>query len=422
MMLETLLILAAMVLLLLLQGFFSGSEIALVNADKFKLRHLAAQGHKGAERALRLFQRPEVLLGTTLVGTNVSLVALTTLGTLLMINWFGPYGDLLAFLIYTPLFLIFGEVVPKSVYQQKADQLAPRIIVPLYMFSRLFYPVVWLISKFARLAVRLVGVKASHQSPFMTRDQVRMILESVEQAANVDVFDRDRLLRAVRFAEKTVGEVMTPIAEVTMLSHRQSSLEAINVARRHGYFRLPVYEDEPGQIIGVVALDIWDLMDPALHERELSGITKPALYVVENQPLDELLAELQQRDDHMAIVVDEFGSAIGMVTLEELLEQVLGDVVSLGYNFDAHIPNHKAKIEKLENDRYRIDGRVLISDLFEVLGISASHPHFHTIGGLLMNQLHHLPKPGESITLSGYRFTVEAVTEKSVKSIMVERL
>lgn len=419
-MIETLLILFAMVFLLLLQGFFSGSEIALVNADKFKLRHLAAHGHKGAQRVLRMFQHPEVLLGTTLVGTNVSLVSLTTLGTLLMINWLGPYGDLLAFLVYTPLFLIFGEVVPKSVYQQKADQLAPRIIGPLYVFSLIFYPVVWLFSRLARLAARLVGIKASRHNPFMTRDQVRMILESAEQAANVDVFDRDRLLRAVKFAEKTVGEVMTPIAEVTMLSHRQSSNEAINVARRHGYFRMPVYKDEPGQILGVVALNIWELMDPTLHERELSELLKPAFYVVENQPLDELLAELQQREDHMAIVVDEFGSAIGMVTLEELLEQVLGEVVNLGYNFDSHVIHHKAVIERQDRGRYRIEGRVLLSEVFEELGISVQHPHSHTLGGLMMMQLRHLPRPGESISLSGYRFTVEAVTEKGVKSILVE--
>lgn len=418
----TLFILLLMVLLLLLQGFFSGSEIALVNADKFKLRHLAAHGHKGAQRVLRMFQRPEVLLGTTLVGTNISLVALTTLGTLLMIELFGPYGDLLAFFLYTPLFLIFGEVVPKSVYQQKADQLAPRIIYPLYLFSRLLYPVIWIFSKLARVIVRLVGVKPSHQSPFMTRDQVRMIIEGAEQAANIDVFDRDRLLRAVKFAESTVGEVMIPIAEVTMLSHRQSSSEAINVARKHGYYRLPVYEDVPGQIVGVVALDIWELMDPGLRERPLHELCKPVLYVVENQPLDELLAELQQRNDHMAIVVDEFGSAIGMVTLEELLEQVLGEVVNLGYNFEAHEPRNRASIEKLGEGCYRLDGRVLLSELFEFLGISVSHPYSHTIGGLMMHQLRHLPKPGESITLSGYRFTVEAVTEKGVKSIVTEPL
>ncbi|MCW8829685.1 MAG: hemolysin family protein [Gammaproteobacteria bacterium] len=415
----TLLILLVMVLLLLAQGFFSGSEIALVNADKLKLRHLASKGHKGAKRVLKMFEQPEVLLGTTLVGTNVSLVALTTLGTLLMIQLFGRYGDLIAFLFYTPLFLIFGEVVPKSVYQQKADQLAPRIIFPLHLFSLLFYPVVWIFSHLARLIVRLVGVKPSHHSPFMTRDQVRMMVESAEQASNVDVFDRDRLLRAIKFAESTVGEVMTPIAEVTMLSHHQSCSEAINIARKHGYFRLPVYEDEPGQIIGVVALNIWDLMDPGLSERPLADLWRPVLYVAENQPLDELLAELQQRDDHMAIVVDEFGSAIGMVTLEGLLEQVLGEVVSIGYTFEAHLPKHRAKIERLGDGRYRIDGRVLLSDLFEELGIPISYPHAHTIGGLLMKQLRHLPRPEESVSLSGYRFTVESVTERSVKSIIV---
>lgn len=419
-MIETLLIILAMIALLLLQGFFSGSEIALVNADKLKLRHLAANGHKGAQHVLRMFRHPEVLLGTTLVGTNVSLVTLTTLGTLLMIEWFGPYGDIIAFLFYTPLFLIFGEVVPKSVYQQKADQLAPRIIAPLRFFSLLFYPVVWVFSRLARLAVRLAGVKASHHSPFMTRDQVRMMLESAEQAANVDVFDRDRLLRAVKFAEKTVGEVMLPIAEVTMLSHRQGINEAISIARQHGYFRLPVYEDEPGQILGVLALDIWDLMDPELPEHSLKELIKPALYVVENQPLDELLAELQQRDDHMAIVVDEFSSAIGMVTLEDLLEQVLGEVVNLGYNFEAHESHYQAVIEDIGNGRYRIDGRMLLSDLFEELGIAVPHSHFYTIGGLLMTELHHLPRPGESIIFAGYRFTVEAVTEKGIKHIVAE--
>lgn len=420
-MIETLLVLLAIVLLLLLQGFFSGSEIAMVNADKFKLRHLAAKGHRGAEKVLRMFQHPEVVLGTTLVGTNVSLVTLTTLGTLLMINWFGPYGDLIAFFVFTPLTLIFGEVVPKSVYQQKSEELAPRIVYPLQFFSLLFYPAVWLFSGAARLAVRIVGVKPSHHSPFITRDQVRLILEGTEQASNVDVFDRDRLLRAVKFAEKTVGEVMIPIAEVTMLSHHQTTNEAINLSRQKGYFRLPVYEDEPGQIIGVIALDIWDLMDPKLRERPLEELYRPALFVVENQPLDELLAELQQRADHMAIVVDEFGSAIGMITLEELLEQVLGEVVNLGYNFDAHLPRHRATIEKLEKGRYRIEGRVLLSELFERLNISASHIHSHTIGGLLMHQLRHIPKPGESIELAGYSFTVEAVSEKGVKSVIAQQ-
>jgi CBS domain containing-hemolysin-like protein len=414
------LILLVMVPLMLLQGFFSGSEIALVNADKFKMKHLASLGHKGAQLYMKMFQRPEVILGTTLVGTNISIVALTTLGTLLMIKLFGAYGDLLAFITFTPLFLIFGEVVPKSVYQQKANVLAPIVIFPLRLFSLLFYPVVFVFSRLARLATRLVGVKASHGSLFITREQVRVILEDAEQMANVDVFDRDRLIRAVRFAETTVADVMIPIAEVTMLSHRQSTHEAIAIAREHGYFRLPVYEDEPGNILGVVVLGIWELMDPQLKTKSLEELRTSVWYVVENQPVDEILDELQQRQDHMAIVVDEFGSAMGMITLEDVLERVVGEVINIGYSYEAYIPRHKGKIEKLGVGRYRIDGRVLISDVADATGILLANTTMHTIGGMLMDSLRHLPKPGESVVVSSYRFTVDEVTDKGIKTITVE--
>ncbi len=417
---DTLLILLAMLFLLLCQGFFSGSEIALVNADKLKLRHLASQGHKGAQLVLDMFRQPEVLLGTTLVGTNLSLVAQTTLGTLLMIQLFGDHGDIIAFIVFTPLFLTFGEVVPKSVYQQQADRLAPRIIFPLRLFSLLFYPLVFVFSRLARLAVRLTGVKPSHESLFVTREKVRMMLEGAEQAANVDVFDRDRLIRAVRFADKTVGEVMVPIAEVAMLSRGQSTAEAVQMARKHGYFRLPVYEDEPGQILGVVTFSVWNMLDPQLLATPLEQLTRPALYVVESQPVDELLTELRRRSDHMAMVIDEFGSAIGMITLEDVLEEVVGETVNLGFNFESHLPRRKGRIQALEGERFRIDGRVLISDVAERLGISIPNGTVHTIGGLLMSRLRHLPQPGESVQISDYRFCVEAVSEKGIKNILVE--
>jgi len=417
---DSFLILLVMVPLMLLQGFFSGSEIALVNADKFKMKHLAGKGNKGAQLFMKMFQRPEVILGTTLVGTNISIVTLTTLGTLLMIRWFGAYGDLLAFIVFTPLFLVFGEVVPKSVYQQKANVLAPIVIFPLRAFSLLFYPVVFVFSRLARLVARLVGVKASHSSLFITREQVRMILEDIEQIDNVDIFDRDRLIRAVRFAETTVAEVMIPIAEVTMLSHRQSTAEAIMVAHKHGYFRLPVYEDEPGKILGVVILGIWELMDPKLRTKTLEELVTPVWYVVQNQPIDEILDKLQQRDDHMAIVVDEFGSAIGIITLEDVLERVIGEVINIGYSFESYMPRRKGKIEKLGKDRYRVEGRVMISDVANATGITITDTTMHTMGGVLMNELRHLPKPGESIVVSGYRFVVETVSDKGIESILAE--
>ena len=415
-------IILAMLALMLLQGFFSGSEIALVHADRLRLQHLANKGNRGAARVLKMLRKPEVLLGTTLVGTNISVVTLTTLGTILMMRFFGEYGDLYAFLIYTPLFLIIGEVVPKSVYQQKANEFGPVIIFPLQFFSWLFYPLVFVFSWVARRVARLAGVKIASRELFTNREQIRTVIEMAEQGADIDVFDRDRIIRVTNFADTTVGEAMIPIAEMTTLSRHRSTADAIHLARQHAHFRLPVYEDEHNQIIGVVSFTMWDLMDPQLVERPLSELMQPVCYVTPHQLLDELLPLLQQRHDHMAVVVDEFGSAIGMITLEDVLEEVVGDVMNVGYSFEGYLSRHRYKMEKLEDGSYRMDGRVPVSEASAVLQAALPSLQAHTVGGMVIAHLRHIPQKGESILQGGYRFTVEEVNERSVNRLHVQRV
>lgn len=418
---DIVLIIAAMVVLLLLEGFFSGSEIALVHADRLKLHHLAKQGHRGAVQVLKLFRRPEVLLGTTLVGTNISVVSLTTLGTILMINLFGEYGDVLAFLVYTPLFLVFGEVVPKSVYQQKSDQLAPVIIYPLQFFSWLFYPVVFVFSWAARTIARLAGVKMTPMELFVNREQIRSVIEMAEWGANIDVFDRDRIMRVISFADSTVAQVMIPIVEMTTLNSEKSTRDAIRLARQRAHFRLPVYEGEHNRIIGVVSFTMWDLMTPALRDRPLSELVQPVHYVTTLERLDELLPVLQQRHDHLAIVVDEFGTAIGMVTLEDVLKEIAGEVMDVGYTFEGYLPRHKYSIEKLERDTYLMDGRVSITEASAVLGVALPSVDAHTVGGMVIAYLRHIPEEGERVIQAGYSFTVEQATGWGVGKLRVER-
>ena len=418
---EILLVLLAMVILLLFKGFFSGSEIALVNSDKIRLHHKASQGHNGAKLILKLFKTPDVILGTTLVGTNISTVVLTTLGTLLMIRYFGERGDLYAFLVYTPLFLILGEIVPKSVYQQKSDSLAPIIIYPLRVFSLVFAPIIFVFSRVARLAARLVGGAKSDQSVFITRELVRSVVEMAERGSSVDAFDRGRIKRVIRFAETTVGEAMIPVAEMTAVNRSQSTAEAINLVRRRGYNRLPVYEGNISNVFGIVTLTTWDLMDRELSSRPLLELVKPAQYVTSNQTIDQLLPILRRRKDHMAIVVDEFGSAIGMITMEDILEEVVGEI-DVGLDFEEYLPRRKRRIEKLNDNIYLMDSRFPISETNAVLGTSLPATESHTIGGLVMARLRHIPREGEFIEEDGYRFTVEQATERSVVKLRVERI
>ena len=414
-------IILLIVVLLLLKGFFSGSEIALVNSDKVKLNARANQGHKGAREVLELFKTPDVMLGTTLVGTNIATVALTSMVTVLFIRFFGERGDLYAFLVFTPVLLILGEIVPKSIFQQKSDEVAPIAIYPLKIFSIVFYPIIFVFSRIARLMARMLGGGKVEQNLFMTREQIRSVVDMTERTSSVDAFDRGRIRRVIRFGDTTVGEAMIPIAEVTAINRQRSILRAIATVRKKGYNRLPVYKGNISNIVGIVTLTTWDLMDPETADKKLDDLIKPPQYVLQFQTIDELLPILRQREDHMAIVVDEFGSAIGIITMEDIVEEVVGDI-DVGYDFEEYLPRRKKDIEMLDDDSYLVDSRLSVSEVNDLLEINLNTRAAHTIGGLVMTQLGHIPKKGESMTEQDYRFSVEEGTDKAIVKLRVERV
>ncbi|MFK5893872.1 MAG: DUF21 domain-containing protein, partial [Pseudomonadota bacterium] len=185
---------------LILKAFFSGSEIAMVNSDKLKLRHRAKMGDKGARLVLKLFKKPDVILGTTLVGTNLATVIISTLGALIFIDLFGSSGDLISVLVLSPILLIFGEVVPKSVFQQKADSIVGFLIYILRFFSFLFYPLIIIFSTIARFATKIVGGGETPQNMFITREEIRVLLDLSESASDPSSIDRKRIRRIIRFA------------------------------------------------------------------------------------------------------------------------------------------------------------------------------------------------------------------------------
>jgi CBS domain containing-hemolysin-like protein len=418
---DLIIILLFMLLLLALKGFFSGSEIALVNSDKIKLRHKAAKGHSGAKLVLKIFQTPEILFGTTLVGTNLATVSLTTIGTLLMIRYFGERGDLYALLAISPLTMILGEIVPKSVYQQKANVLAPVVIYPIRAFSLVFYPIVFVFSRLARLSARLVGTGKTKPNPFITREQMRSIVEMAQMGSSVGVFDRDRIKRAVRFADTTVGEAMVPVAEMVAIAAEETTVEAMRLTRTLGYQDLPVYKGNISNVVGTLSLSTWDLIDDTLEKEPLNELIRPVLYVFHHQPIDQVLTRLRQRGDNIAIVVDEFGSAIGMISMEDIFEEVVGEI-AMGLEAPETNGRHRMIFKKLSEDAYLMDARLPITDANEILEINLPIKDFHTLGGLIMEHLRHIPEKDEFIDESGYRFSVEEPTERGIRTLRVQRL
>ena len=417
---ELVLQLLVILVFLVLKGFFSGSELAMVNSDKIHLRHQARLGDPGAKLVLNLFRTPDVMLGTTLVGTNIATVTITTMGTLIFVHLFGDNGDLFSVLIFTPFLLIFGEIVPKSIFQQKADWIATRIIYPLRFFSYVFYPVIFVFSRVARVAARLFGGATSGQSGFITKDELRVLIDLSETASDSAATSKQRIRRIFRFADTTVGEVMTPLAEVIGFNEAREMGEAVRRVWASGFNRLPVFRGNITNVTGVMTLSTWDLLLPDIEQRPVEDFVKPALYLTPKQNLDQVLPLLRARTDHMAIVVDEFGSAIGILTMEDIFEEVVGAVGS-GYDFDT-IKTRRVSIESAGDDTHVVSGRAPISELNDSLKLNLPVGEAHTVAGFLINRLRHIPEVGDTVVEQGYRYTVFEADARTVTKVRVERL
>jgi len=409
------------IVFLLLKGFFSGSEIAIVNSDKVKLRHQAKMGNRGAALVLKLFRTPDVILGTTLVGTNLATVTISTLGALIFVDLFGKGGDLVSVIVLTPVLLILGEVVPKSIFQQKADTISSRIIYTLRFFSYLFYPVIFVFSRIARFITRIVGDGTVPQNMFITREELRVLLDVSDSAANPSTIDRKRIRRIIRFGDTTVGEAMIPLADVVGLNEARPMKEAVRMVMKYGFNRLPVYRGNITNIKSILTLDSWDLMDPDIMEKSAPEYMSSVLFLSPKQTIDRALPQLQAREDHMAVVVDEFGSAVGILTMEDVFEEVVGEI-DVGYDFDEYNPRQRTYIEHESENIHLMSGRMAISEVNDILYVHFPVEEAHTIGGLIVSRLRHIPSVGDAIEEQGYRLSVLDADERSVLKVRVERL
>ncbi|MES9973787.1 MAG: hemolysin family protein, partial [Candidatus Thiodiazotropha sp.] len=382
--------------------------------------HQGKLGNRGANLVLRLFKTPDVILGTTLVGTNIATVTISTLGALVCIDLFGNTGDLISVIILTPILLIFGEVVPKSVFQQEADSLVSRLVYILRFFSYVFYPVIFIFSRVARLATRIVGGGTVPQNMFITREELRVLLDVSDSTSDMQTIDRKRIRRIIRFADTTVGEAMIPLPDVVGFNEVRNMKEAVRLVMKHGYNRLPVYRGNITNVKGILTLDTWALMLPDLEEKPITDYISPVLYLSPRQTIDRALPMLQARKDHMAVVVDEFGSAIGILTMEDVFEEVVGEI-DVGYDFDEYHPKRRNYIEYESENSHLVSGRTPISEINDILHVDFPVEEALTVGGLIVSRLRHIPSEGDAIEEKGHRLTVVESDERSVLKVRIER-
>lgn len=419
----------AILLLLVLSGFFSGSETALTAASRGKLRSQADKGNRGAERALEITEDNERLIGSVLLGNNLVNILAASLATSLFTRAFGESGVALATLVMTLLVLIFAEVLPKTYAITNAEAAAAKASAPIRIVVLVFAPIVSAVRMLVRGILRLFGVKTDPDDHILAvREEIAGAISLGHSEGVVQKEDRDRILGALDLADRVVEEIMLHRSGIEMIDADLEPREILDRCLNSNHTRLPVYREDPDNIIGVIhAKDLLRSMHQNMVEGEsvsaafnafdISDVAMEPYFVPETTTLDDQMREFLRRRTHFALVVDEYGVLQGLITLEDILEEIVGEIT------DEHDPDAEEDIISRNQDgSVSVDGGMTIRDINRALDWALPDEHANTVAGLVIHEAQMIPEAGQVFSFHGFRFAVEERQDNRVTKLKIRPL
>jgi CBS domain containing-hemolysin-like protein len=398
----------AIVFCLLMEGIFTGAEMVLVSADRHKLNERARRGDAGARIALDLLEHPERAIATTLTGTNIFVVLSTVLTTSRLLGPLGHNASLVAVAVISPLVILLGEIVPKSFAVPRADRLVGGAARFVRLAGYPLYPIVAVVSFLGRLVAKPFGGGEPIHSP-VTREELRLILKMSRAGSDVEPHERAMVRRVFHFGELTVADICRPLPQVVALPEGATCRDAALLAARSGYSRYPVYRDRLDRIEGF--LHVLDTVGRAPAD-PIRPLLRKALFVAEPMPVDELMAAFRKAATSFAVVVDEFGGVTGIVTAEDVVEEVVGEI-------EDEYDRGGESFRKVGDGSFLVSARAEIARVEEGIGIRLPHGDYATLGGLLTALAERIPAAGESYRVPGARLTVVRASDRAVTQVRV---
>ena len=398
-----------------LSGFFSGSEIALIGISKAKVNQLVKEKVKGSVSLYKLKSNPSRMLATLNLGTNLVNVGSSALATEVSLGVFGDNGLAIAIGVMTFVLLVFGEITPKSYCNANATKISLKVSRIILVFSYVFYPFVLLFEKITNAILKAAG--SSHQPPPITEQEIYSVIEQGLEDKALQKHERELVHGALKFDDIVIRAVMTPRTKMFMLPAKTLLFDAMPLISKSGYSRIPVYKDTPDQIVGI--LNVRDLLKHLERDEKmltLESLSRKPIFVSQEQRISKLLREMQGRQTHMAIVVDEFGGVEGCVTLEDLLEEIVGEIMD---ETDLEELNFKM----LDKNTMLASGDIEIDTVNEILKSEIPQGEdYSTLSGLLHDKLKDIPRKGDRIVIESVKMTVEEAVNNQATRIKIEKI
>lgn len=395
-------------ILILVQGFFSGSEMAIVSSDRLVLKNRADEGDAGAARVLKLLARPARLVGTCLIGTNLALIGGSTAAAHLL-HTFGDLPQIVVIVTFTPITIVFAELLPKSIFRAHATRIAPVVAPVLTAISIVLSPALAAVEWISRAILRALGAGETEPNT-VRREDIRLLLDNAEKT-DIHADEKEMILRVFHFSETLVQDAMVPLIEVIGIPETVTCDEAAALMVEAGFSRMPVFRKRIDRIVGQVMHS--DLLFAADGSAPVSSVMQEILFVPETKPVDATFLDLRRKRKRLAVAVDEYGGAVGMISIEDILEEIVGDI-------DDEFDRRRPVVRRVGEKEWVASGRVEAEQLLASTGFSTPGGDYETLAGFLLTRFGHVPGVGERFSWGTYVFTVTLANERAILEVGIQ--
>lgn len=406
--------LIVLVFLLLLSAFFSSAETALTTANHIRMLTLADEGNKRAARVLKITDDSGKMLSAILIGNNIVNLTASSIATSLAIRLFGSVGAGIATGILTVLILIFGEISPKTLATIHAEKLAMTYSGIIQLLMTVLTPVIIIINKLSIVFLQLLRVNPEKSKNIITEAELKTIVDVSHESGVIETGEREMIHNVFDFSDATAKEIMTPRIDMTFVCSDSTYCDILEIYRENHYTRIPIYEETTDNVIGILNMKDLLLYEDVGHFA-VKKIMREPFFTYEQKNTAELFVEMQNKSINLAIVLDEYGLTAGMVTMEDLLEEIVGDIR------DEYDANEDAEIIPVNDTVYLVAGSMNLEDLCGQLGLHLTSDDYDTIGGYFIESCDHLPEEGEKvITEDNVQLTVTSVSKNRIEQLRIE--
>ncbi|HBY2589256.1 TPA: HlyC/CorC family transporter, partial [Clostridioides difficile] len=391
-----------LIVLLIGSAFFSASETALMSLSKIRIRYMQDEGVKGAKLVSSLIENPNKLLSSILVGNNVVNIAATSISTSLFIGLMGEKGVALATAVMTVLVLIFGEITPKTIAANNSEKVSLLVSKPIKAIIFILRPIVWIFNIITNIIFKLFGITNKGAKSFITEEELKTMVNVSHEEGVLEMEEREIINNVFEFGDMQAKNAMVQRIDMVAIDMEDSYDEIIQVFKTEKLSRMPVYEETIDDIVGILNIkDIIFLSDEEIESFDIKNYMREPFFTYEFKKITQLLEEMKLEKSQMAIVVDEYGGTSGLLTIEDLVEVIVGDI-------EDEYDEEEDEIQVIKEDEYIVDGSTKIGDVNELIGVNLESEEFDSIGGFIIGHLSRLPEENEVIEVDNIRFCIES--------------